>query len=160
MEQGLLRALADSSRRSQALLETLVERMSPLSPPSQSPLGGSLSPDISLATLSSSEDERVEEEIGSAEQRIHAKHDVAFFFEDGSHRVLVRFLAPQSPTPLTYHVQVAEVMFRVHGYMFARESSQARQLLDRSADCVGDVIALDDIEVYEFRALLSVLYCR
>jgi hypothetical protein len=161
MDQELLRVLADSSRRSQALLETLVERMSPLSPPSQSPLVRSPSPDISITTPSTSEDKHVGVETGSAGQRIvDAKHDVAFFFEDGSHRVLVRLIPPQPLTPLTYHAQIADVMFRVHGYLFARESSQARQLLDRSADCVDGVIVLEDVEVDEFRGLLSVLYCR
>jgi hypothetical protein len=95
MEQELLRDLADSSRRSQALLETLVERMSPPSPPSlrrsQSALGSSPPSDISIATLSSSEDECAGDETGLVGQRIiDAKHDVVFFFEDGSHRILVR----------------------------------------------------------------------
>jgi hypothetical protein len=67
---------------------------------------------------------------------------------------------PRLLTPLTCHAQVADVMFRVHGYLFARESSQARQRLEQSADCVDGVIVLEDIEVHEFRALLSVLYCR
>jgi hypothetical protein len=52
------------------------------------------------------------------------------------------------------------VMFRVHEYLFARESSKACQLFDHSADCVDDVTILEDVEVHEFRALLSVLYCR
>jgi hypothetical protein len=165
MAQELLRALADSSRRSQALLETLVERMSPPSPPSlrrsQSAFERSAPSDISIATLSSSEDKCAGDETSSVRQRIlDAKHDVAFFFEDGSHRILVRPLLRWSSASLTCHAQVADVMFRVHGYLFIRESSRACQLFDQSTDCVDGVIVLEDVEVDEFRTLLSVLYCR
>jgi hypothetical protein len=62
-------------------------------------------------------------------------------------------------TPLTCHAQVADVMFRVHGYLFATESNKACQLFDQSADCVDGVTVLEDVEVHEFRALLSILYC-
>jgi hypothetical protein len=146
MDQELLRLLADSSRRSQALLETLVERMSPPSPPSlrrsQSALGSSPPSDTSIATLSASEDECAGDETGSVRQRIlDAKHDLAFFFEDGTHHILVCLI------------------FRVHGYLFATESNKACQLFDQSADCVDGVTVLEDVEVHEFRALLSILYC-
>jgi hypothetical protein len=51
-------------------------------------------------------------------------------------------------------------MFRVHGYLLTRESSRACQLFDQSTDCVDGVVVLEDFEVHEFRAFLSVLYCR
>jgi hypothetical protein len=76
---------------------------------------------------------------------------------------------PTSETAITRHehfflqdehiyIQAGKIMFRVHSYLFARESEKAREVVARA---IGDgVVVLQDAEAVDLERFLEVLYCR
>jgi hypothetical protein len=51
--------------------------------------------------------------------------------------------------------QVSGVNFRIHGFLFVRESEEARGVL---ASAVDGVIVLDDVQPADFRRFLKAVY--
>jgi hypothetical protein len=61
-------------------------------------------------------------------------------------------------SPLTFaEHQVQGVLYRVHGYLFTRESETARRLIENK---VGSVVALEHVKTLDFSRFLEILYCR
>jgi hypothetical protein len=56
------------------------------------------------------------------------------------------------------HIQAGNIMFRVHSYLFARESEKAREVVARA---IGDgVVVLQDVDAVDLERFFEVLYCR
>jgi hypothetical protein len=54
-------------------------------------------------------------------------------------------------------MEVQGVLYRVHGYLFTRESEKARNLIENN---VGSVVVLEHVKTLDFGRFLEVLYCR
>jgi hypothetical protein len=57
------------------------------------------------------------------------------------------------------HLQAGDSVFRIHGYFFARESDEARALLDEAGSAEDTPLILQDVAAVDLERFCDVLYC-
>jgi hypothetical protein len=56
--------------------------------------------------------------------------------------------------------QAGNVIFRTHAYFFARESDEARAVVERSKSSPDRLVVLDEVDPQDLECFFKVLYCR
>jgi hypothetical protein len=57
------------------------------------------------------------------------------------------------------YIQAGDSVFRIHGYFFARESDEARALLDEAGSAEDTPLILQDVAAVDLERFCDVLYC-